>query len=315
MNEMDSLPPPPWGTLAVEQYLITNWNNSSTKTPDQQRQILVTEFLDMEFIPLEWAEDWDSLPAGIDPPRAPTTEEVDTILRPYRSDVLRWHAMNLFNDQTCPALLRTHYCTDEEEKARHDDLMSEWVDSDPIESEAWWAVLNNADLFNFGSEWRRVYEILPELAGPLEPEVDDRMRIPRARKADDLETFRSDLKTQIAEAKEEAPEAWRDDRDTIIDSLAIGLQKCATRTYLILADEEAFRSGSLYVLYLDGFRNVIREGRMDPEIHDLFGVIGTWMETNEFLEGSTVGEKYRANAELGRELYQLTEEELADPNQ
>ena len=60
----------------------TNWNNS-TKTPDQQRKMLVAEFLDMEFIPLEWAEDWDSLPAGIDPPRAPTTEEVDTILRPY----------------------------------------------------------------------------------------------------------------------------------------------------------------------------------------------------------------------------------------
>jgi hypothetical protein len=56
-------------------------------------------------------------------------------------------------------------------------------------------------------------------------------------------------------------------------------------------------------------------GRMDPEIHDLFGVIGTWMETNAFLEGSTVGEKYRASAELGRELYQLTEEGLADPNQ
>lgn len=37
--------------------------------------MLVTEFLDVESIPLEWAEDWDSLPAGIDPPRAPTTEE------------------------------------------------------------------------------------------------------------------------------------------------------------------------------------------------------------------------------------------------
>lgn len=223
--------------------------------------------------------------------------------------------MNLFNDPTCPALLRTHYCTDEEERARHDDLMTEWVDSDHFEPEAWWAVLNDADLFNFGAEWRRVYEILPELAGPLDPEVDDKLRIPRARKAEDLEPFRSDLKTQIAEVKEEAPEAWRDDRDTIIDSLAIGLQKCAKRAYLILADEEAFRSGSLYVLYLDGFRNVIREGRMDPEIHDLFGVVGTWVETNEFLEGSTVGEKYRASAELGRELYQLTEEELADPNQ
>ncbi|CAG8902116.1 unnamed protein product [Penicillium egyptiacum] len=148
----------------------------------------------------------DSLPGGIDPPRAPTAEEVDIILRHYRSDVLRWHAMNLFNDQICPALLRTHYCTDEEEKARHDELMTEWVDSDPFESEAWWAVLDNADLFNFGPEWRRVYEILPDLTGPLEPEVDDGLEIPRARRAERLENFRSGLKAQIAEAKEEAPE-------------------------------------------------------------------------------------------------------------
>jgi hypothetical protein len=29
-----------------------------------------------------------------------------------------------------------------------------------------------------------------------------------------------------------------------------------------IADEEAFRSRSLRVLYLDGFRNIIREGRV-----------------------------------------------------
>jgi hypothetical protein len=291
----------------------TNWNNTSTKTSDQQRKMLVADFLDMESIPLEWTEDWDSLPGGVDPPHEPTAEEVDTILRPYRSDLLRWHGMNMFDDQICPALLRTHYCTDEEENARHGELMIEWVNSDPFEAEAWWAVLDNADIFNFGSEWRRVYEILPELAGPLEPEVDDRLRIPRARKPEHLESLRSGLKLQIAAAKEQAPEAWREDRDTIIDGLVMELQKCATRTYLILADEEAFRSGNLRVLYLDGFRNVIREGRIDPEFHDIFGVIGIWMETDEIPEGCNVGEKYRASAELGRELYQLTEEYLADP--
>lgn len=39
-----------------------------------------------------------------------------------------------------------------------------------------------------------------------------------------------------------------------------------------------------------------------------------WMGTNRFLKGSIVGEMYPASAELGRELYQLTDEELADPN-
>jgi hypothetical protein len=53
-------------------------------------------------------------------------------------------------------------------------------------------------------------------------------------------------------------------------------------------------------------------GRIDPEIDDIFNVVSDWMETNDLLQGSTVGEKYRVNGELGRDLYQLTEEDLAD---
>jgi hypothetical protein len=91
------------------------------------------------------------------------------------------------------------------------------------------------------------------------------------------------------------------------------LQGLATRTYLIIADEEAFQSGILQLLYLDGFQNIVREGRLDPEIDDLFGVISKWMDI-EFLENTVVGDKYRVNGELGKELYQLTKEDLADPN-
>jgi hypothetical protein len=183
--------------------------------------------------------------------------------------------------------------------------MTHWISGDPFESEAWWAVLDNADLFNFGSAWRRVYEILPEVAGPINPSVDDRLRIQRACEGEYLDCLRSRLKTQLAEAKADT-EAWRKDRNAIIDSCAMELQNYATMTYLIIADEEAFLSGSLRVLYLDGFRNIIREGRMDP-VDDIFNVIGLWMETDEFLQSSTVGEKYRASAESGRELYQLSE--------
>ena len=91
------------------------------------------------------------------------------------------------------------------------------------------------------------------------------------------------------------------------------LHKLSTRTYLILADQEAFQSGSLRLLYLDGFRKIVRESRLDPEIDDLFGVISKWMDS-ELLENSVVGDKYRVGGELGKELYQLTEEDLADPN-
>jgi hypothetical protein len=132
----------------------TNWNYSA-ETPDQQRTRLVAGFLDLNLIPIEWMEeDWESLP---DPPRAPTAEEIDTILRPYRVDALGWRACNMFHDHTSPILLRTYYSTEEGERAEHDELMNIWVDTHPFEAESWWAVLDNADDFNFGSDWRRIY--------------------------------------------------------------------------------------------------------------------------------------------------------------
>ena len=85
-----------------------------------------------------------------------------------------------------------------------------------------------------------------------------------------------------------------------------------TKTYLLIADEEAFRSKSLRLLYLDGFRNIVREARLDPEIDDIFGLVGLWMDC-ELLSTSVVGEKYRVDGELGKELYRLTEKDLADP--
>ncbi|CAG8889666.1 unnamed protein product [Penicillium egyptiacum] len=130
---MDDMTGPPWGRLAVEQYFVTNWNHSSTETPDQQRIRLVAGFLELNLIPVQWVEDWESLTY---PPRAPTAEEIDTILRPYRVDALRWRANNMFHDQTSPVLLRTYYSTEQGERAEHDELVNIWVDIDLFEAES-----------------------------------------------------------------------------------------------------------------------------------------------------------------------------------
>lgn len=53
----------------------------------------------------------------------------------------------------------------------------------------------------------------------------------------------------------------------------MSLQKSASRTYILLVDKEAFRYGGLRVLYLDGFRDIVREGRIDPDVDDVFNVV------------------------------------------
>jgi hypothetical protein len=200
----------------------------------------------------------------------------------------------------------------EDERAKHEEAMHHWKDVDIFREEAWWDVLDDADLFDFGSDWRRVYEILPEVAGPLCPKLHNTWT-KRFFEPGHYDTMRSYFKKELAEFKQNKPEVWKRDRDAVIEEVAMALQKSATSTYIIIADEEAFQTGGLRVLYLDGFRNIIREGRIDPEIDDISNLVTDWMETNELLEGSTVGEKYRVNGELGRDLYHLTEEDLTDP--
>ena len=106
----------------LTRHLETNWDHSSAESPDQQRKRLVAEFLDLNLIPVQWVQDCEGDPS-IPAPREPSAEEIETILRPYRCDKLRWHADNLYTDEICPMLLRTHYSNDEDEKKRHDEMM------------------------------------------------------------------------------------------------------------------------------------------------------------------------------------------------
>lgn len=331
---------PPWGDLAVEQYFIvrsschllipslctwdiktltrhlqTNWDHSSAETPDQQRKRLVAEFLELKLIPAEWMTNCEGDPLLI-PPREPSTEEIETILRPYRCEKLRWHADNIYTGELCPMLLRTHYSNDEDEKKRHDEMMEKWTNGEIFGDEAWWAVLDDADIFNFGSDWRRIYDILPEVSYPIEfgcITKDDHRYFVRYIEPCEYGEMRPFFKRDLAARKQSDPQAWRDDRDSVIESVGMTMQSSATTTYIFIADEEAFESGRPRVIYLDGLRRIVREGRMDPERDDFGSIIGLRMTTYELLEYTTLDEKYRVNGEIGKELYQLTEEDLADP--
>ncbi|KAJ5089174.1 hypothetical protein N7532_007858 [Penicillium argentinense] len=307
---------PAWGRLLIEQYFILNWDFSSTENPDQQRSRLVTDFLNLNILPLKWFKIPKDLPAQGFGFRLPTTEEIDIILRPYRCEELRWYAMDPYPDDICPYLLRTYYSTSEDQRAKDDAQMEEWIDTEIFGEEAEWAVLDSEDLFNFGpgpDSWRRIYDILPELAGPLliQPSrsSDGERIVKRVPEPSDdiLKNMYPYFKRDLAIAKENDPGAWLHERDSVIESTGTALQKVATSTYMIIADEEAFQTGKLLVLYLDGFRRVIREARIDGERDDIGSIVGSWMETSDLLEYSTLSERYRVNGDLGRELYQLTE--------
>ncbi|CAI7633482.1 unnamed protein product [Penicillium manginii] len=292
---------PAWGELPIEQYFIQNWSFSSTKTPNQQRSRLVTEFLNLNTLPFKWFKmpDLKDLPAQGTGFRLPTTEEIDIILRPYRCENLRC-ALN--SDQ----------------RVKDDTQMEEWIDTEKFGEEAEWAVLDSEDLFNFGpgsESWRQIYDIIPELAGPLllQPfqvrSGDGECVVKRVPGPGDdiLKNMYIYFKRDLATAKEDDPAAWLHERDSVIESTGMALQKVVTSTYMVAADQEAFQTGKLLVLYLDGFRRVIREVRIDDELDDIGSIVGSWTETSDLPDYSILSERYRVNGDLGRELYQLIE--------
>ncbi|KAJ5666093.1 uncharacterized protein N7477_008541 [Penicillium maclennaniae] len=315
---MDGSNAPLWGALAVEQYLINNWDASSTETPAQQRQRLIYGYLDLQEVPIEWLEDPACLLEGTPPRRTPTTNEIDVILRPYRNDALRRRASQIHEHhyKDFPVFLRTHYSVEEDKRTKEDELMDQWASSGEFEYEAWWASLNDATQFDFGSEWRRVFEILPEIAGPGSGGSLTERTLKRALDLEDndLVELRVWFKEALHREKQRDPYRWRENREAVIEEAATSMQHVITEIYMIIADEEAFRSGRLLVVFLDGFRNIIRQARFDTDEYDVDYIVSGFTETNEFAVDTTVGEKYRVEGELGKQLYQLNSEDLADPN-
>ncbi|KAJ5626375.1 hypothetical protein N7510_002684 [Penicillium lagena] len=242
---------PPWGSLPIEQFLIKNWNHSSTDAASQQRQKLIQNFLELD----EIAEADFSLDEN--PPRVPTPEEIDTILLPWRSDDdLRRKAYYMSKDNVV-VFLRTYY------NPGDDGKMNEWVhETDLFEDNPCWVCLNNPYLFDLGSDWQRVYEIMPEAAGPVaytqRPAGSSGLR----------------FKKTLHRTKQNSPHKWREDRVTEVSGGP--LQNITIATYIVIADQEAFQTGRLRLLCLDDQRNIVREVRVDRNRHQITDFILHW---------------------------------------
>ncbi|KAB8199237.1 hypothetical protein BDV34DRAFT_231414 [Aspergillus parasiticus] len=290
---------PLWGTNEDIYHDGRHWDNAVTEPSDQQRVRLVRQYLDLDEIPQEWlpVQERDPLP------RTPTEDEINAILRPWRSADLRrraWHIYTIVTDE--PIFLRTHYDPGDDER------MERWTSaSEEFEDQAWWACLNNAELYNFGSDWQRVYEILPEIAGPSTGGLVS---------LETLSLIRSGFKRWLSEAKQIEPELWRKDPHRFIERKASRLLSAVTTSYILLADQEAFETdGRLRLIYLDNKRNIVRETRVDADGQTITDIIMAWFELTDplELEDGITGDRYRVTGDLGRELYQLTDCDWAGP--
>ncbi|KAI2737763.1 hypothetical protein DTO013E5_5809 [Penicillium roqueforti] len=222
-----------------------NWNHSATDTPNQQRRQLIHQFLNFDEIP----EEYVSLNGF--PPLKPTSEEIDIILQPWRSDSdLRRKAYYMSKDNVL-VFLRTHYNPDD------NDRMNEWgCGNDLFEDNAWWACLNDPYLFNFGSDWQQVYEIMPEFAGPV-----DRRR--QSADPTNLEGSSATSERSLHTKKPGGFHEWTEHQVKKTEESANPLQNVTIAAYIVIADQESFQTGLLQLFCLDDNRKIVWEARVD----------------------------------------------------
>ena len=225
---------------------------------------------------------------------APSTEFIQTVLVPWRPEKLRQIATKY--DPRHPlfetiVVLRTYYGDGSDEKFGRwiKDATEAFEEIDPYgdlfgePEDRWWRILDDASLFNMGSEsWQSVYNVLPELAA---------LELRRDFSQSDIREVK-DLVSILCESRE--PE--EDDYEDAICAIA------KAGFWLIVADEEAFRDGDLLLVFIDKKGNVVRQTGIEPEVlPDLPHYIlrGSVTESG-FWTDAEVGKKYQTRGDIMR---------------
>jgi hypothetical protein len=214
-------------------------------------------------------------------------------------------------------MLRTYYGDGEE--AEGDRKFGEYTRvSDTYDAVADVYALNNRALFDFGSDWRRVFEVLPEIAGCADG--NNAVEIPPLAfysRWPDLEMLDNDfvdLAEEIQTSKAELPN-WKEDPDILLepgDTAIRSLLRTATISWIIIVDKTTFKTDELLIVYFDMHQNVTVEGRLELDQGYIDEMLMRWEDGGRplgiVMENGTVGERYRLSSEEGRKFFRLRED-------
>jgi hypothetical protein len=224
--------------------------------------------------------------------------------------------------------LRTYYGEGSDEKFAAWRAMDEDYDPNFEEEHRAWTVLDDRERFDFGDEWWRVFDMLPELAGPNEKYS----RRPWWGNEERVRELREGLRRDVEERRRVAsagdggvlPSEVEAEAAAVLEAEygvhGQALQEAAVSTFLLVADAQAWETDCLRVLFLDAKGNVVRHSTTDVSdawetrcywVNFRFNESSWWVFAHDLLSGrreeggAELGEKYRARGEVGRSLYGL----------
>lgn len=144
-------------------------------------------------------------------------------------------------------------------------------------------LLDDAQLYAFGADWKSIFEVMPERLLPI-GDMDE--------PGHDFESANEEAKIRQAKTLE----FWNEHSECDMDSSDVTLFHADfTENYLFIADSEAMKSGLVLVVFFDDRGRVVRQQRIKPDwAEDLAGAWfqGTFDETEEF-ETAELGPEYQ----------------------
>ncbi|KAL8833431.1 MAG: hypothetical protein Q9170_004274 [Blastenia crenularia] len=227
----------------------------------------------------------------------PSAAESSSILRPWRT--LAQREVADYNSMGPAIWLRTCYSKGSDRK--HEALvqgveMEHAVDGDH-------RLLDDPDLYNYGADWQRVFDVIPEL---LEPNDQDWASYEKGQRAA-MEELRAYAEGGVDRAERRlianltgasgAPGFQGAELEFhVARALQSNVHRECVVTWVVVEDEEALETGDVGLMFVDGLGRVIRSKRVLPEDAQSIGGLwadGSWDEVDEWVEAD-FGPEYQA---------------------
>lgn len=270
----DTADVPPLGTLGLDVFLLQKWQLDANVSAHEQAVRLVREYAASGALSRS-----PYLQTAEKTPLQPSPEQISQILEPSRAPGLRSVANQVLRQDEI--WLRIDYSSEDAHAALCKSLQN--VDAGENLSEDC-LILSDVRYYDFGSEWERVLDILPEL-------LDMNHDVPKT-----AENYRMG---EFWRRKE------REYADNASNDVLAQQQHCCVARMLFIEDNETHSTDAaekrLRSVWLDDFGNVVRENRVImQEACDYLSIVGEGMGAEDAIWlGANIGPKYVHGAEFG----------------
>ncbi|KAM0717801.1 hypothetical protein Q7P37_006133 [Cladosporium fusiforme] len=276
----------PWGSLPLEHYVLAQWASLASHDLDKRRRQLAQQFTAIGYSGRFLHA---TLSASQSDSELPPRSDWEGILAPLRTDFQRQLA-SPYSFQTmgnhCWGVIWLRTCYDEGTDEAHQNLLNELNQELALEVDE--NILDDAALYNYGDDWRRIFEVIPERL--FEETLDDANAMPTP----------EEHEARIREARRNLDIDEVADIDAFKQATA-RLHSEAVCKYLFVSDKVALDTGKVLIVFYDDCGRTVRQSRVQPE--DCEQIAGAWFdisidEMDEFVEGD-IGPEYLPRGSCG----------------